>query len=443
MSWKREEAAAVEVVWDMGVVYVEESRMTVYGVSVSKKQIPGSHVVARYVKFSHQDDPGRTVLEILLALLVIRFAPFFSPVPAQITAKSTLFSFLRSLTSVPVVSGANGLRPKLANTGKQVLNLASYNFTSLVGNEVIKLCPSWVLGTIDVHMDLEHDIADLLSTKASILYWQGFSIIPCHGDIIVAGRGIGFATQKGLQVCVLHVLLGVEKKHRKRHGPLTRRLIVTEGIFEKNGAMVDLPKLNCVAFPYCHANRHNRQIGRQRAQLIGFTVVDHQRINGTSFIFSAAVPALLAFSASEGIDILRNMPSILSTLQENVQATRAVLDCVEATTPPNPTTPAPRDAPSFDIAGEERLLQDIVDEALAQGVWTTRARQLRGQELVEARPSIRLAVTTALSRKECERAAGVIKAVVVKCSRSPNEFLHVGNWNVNAYKLRLNHGTMS
>src|SRR6266404_6764066 len=42
------------------------------------------------------------------------------------------------LASVPVVSGANGPRPKLANTGKQVLNLASYNFTGLAGNETIK-----------------------------------------------------------------------------------------------------------------------------------------------------------------------------------------------------------------------------------------------------------------------------------------------------------------
>ncbi|KAH9013059.1 hypothetical protein EDB85DRAFT_1835360, partial [Lactarius pseudohatsudake] len=70
--------------------------------------------------------------------------------------------------------------------------------------------------------------------------------------------------------------------------------------------------------------------------------------------------------------------------------------------PPNPATPAPRDAPSFDTAGEGRLLQDIVDEALAQGVWITRTRRLRGQEFVEARPSIRLAVTAALSRKDCD-----------------------------------------
>lgn len=174
-------------------------------------------------------------------------------------------------------------------------------------------------------------------------------------------------------------------------------------------------------------------------------VIDHQRINGSSFIFSAALPALLAVSASEGINILRNTPSILSTLQENIRAIRAVLERVDCITipshpaspiihihvrtpsathlfpiaatsakPSNPASAAPRDAPSFDIVVEERLLQDIVDEALAQGVWVTRARRLRGQEVVEARPSIRLAVSAALTRKECERAAGVVKAAAVK-----------------------------
>jgi serine palmitoyltransferase len=43
------------------------------------------------------------------------------------------------LASVPVVSGENGPRPKLINTDKQVLNLASYNFTGLAGNETTKV----------------------------------------------------------------------------------------------------------------------------------------------------------------------------------------------------------------------------------------------------------------------------------------------------------------
>ena len=35
-------------------------------------KIPGSAVVARYVKSSHQNDPGRTILEVILIIFVIR-----------------------------------------------------------------------------------------------------------------------------------------------------------------------------------------------------------------------------------------------------------------------------------------------------------------------------------------------------------------------------------
>ena len=163
-------------------------------------------------------------------------------------------------------------------------------------------------------------------------------------------------------------------------------------------------------------------------------------ITSTSTASHSFSPPLFAVSASEGINILRNTLSILSTLQKNVRAMRAIFDRVGAITiplhaaspiihihlrsaapslsttlkVPNPATPAPRALPSFDIAGEERMLQDIVDEVLTQGVWVTLARRLCGQELVEVRPNIHLAVTAALSRKECECAAAVIKAAVTK-----------------------------
>lgn len=41
------------------------------------------------------------------------------------------------LASVPVIAGPTGPKPKLT-TGKTVINLASYNFTGLQGNETIK-----------------------------------------------------------------------------------------------------------------------------------------------------------------------------------------------------------------------------------------------------------------------------------------------------------------
>ena len=172
-------------------------------------------------------------------------------------------------------------------------------------------------------------------------------------------------------------------------------------------------------------------------------MVDHQRVNGTSFVFSAAV---LAFLTSLRLGGHQHSPEHTfypehATGERARRAIRAVLDRIDTLTipshaaspiihihlrtatpslsvpapkAPNPATAASRDAPSFDILGEERVLQDIVDEVLAQGMWITRARRLRGQELVESRPSIRFSVTAVLSRKECERAAGVIKAAVTK-----------------------------
>lgn len=85
-----------------------------------------------------------------------------------------------------------------------------------------------------------------------------------------------------------------------------------------------------------------------------------------------------------------------------------------ATGKSNPASVVPYNPVVFNIDEEERLLQQIVEEALAQGVMLTRAKRLHGLEHVEPRPSIRLAVTAALTRKDCEKAAGIIKAALVK-----------------------------
>jgi serine palmitoyltransferase len=145
-----------------------------------------------------------------------------------------------------------------------------------------------------------------------------------------------------------------------------------------------------------------------------YIVVDHQRINGTSFVFSVAVPALRNIRLGGYQHPSEHLST--GTLQENVRRIRAVLDCVDAITTlkdclkvPKTASPVPRDAMSFkfDIAGKEYVLQDIIDNMLAHGMRIARAHCLRRQELVvEARLSILLAVTAALSRKECERAAG-------------------------------------
>jgi len=177
-------------------------------------------------------------------------------------------------------------------------------------------------------------------------------------------------------------------------------------------------------------------------------VVDHQRINGTSFVFSAAMPALLAVSASVAIGILTDEPSVFEALRENVQAVRSTLCGVEGIeilshpasgiihialksgpAPPNllsvpmqtrgssrsnpSSVVSAKDAATFDWQTEEKILQEVVDETLNAGVLITRAKKLRGQELVEVRPTIRLAISSALTKRETEQAAAAVETAFV------------------------------
>ena len=111
-------------------------------------------------------------------------------------------------------------------------------------------------------MKTEADIAAHLGVPACIVYAQAFStissVIPAfskRGDIIVADKGVNFAIRKGIQISRstvrwfehndmedLEKVLAKTVKEQARK-PLTRRFIITEGLFENFGDMADLPKL--------------------------------------------------------------------------------------------------------------------------------------------------------------------------------------------------------
>lgn len=111
-------------------------------------------------------------------------------------------------------------------------------------------------------MKTEADIASYLGTEGCIVYAQAFStissVIPSfckRGDVIVADRAVNFSIRKGLEISrsnikwfkhndmgdLERVMQMVVKEQAKKK--LTRRFIVTEGLFEVTGDSIDLPKL--------------------------------------------------------------------------------------------------------------------------------------------------------------------------------------------------------
>ncbi|CAO1614307.1 unnamed protein product [Parajaminaea phylloscopi] len=529
-------------------------------------KIPGSPILTRYISSSYQNDPFRSLLELFLLAFAIRtiaqsrtrasasgsnfvkldtkeiddLVAEFNPAPLCEPLSETE---QKALTSVPTIIGGNSPHPKVSIGGgkvKEVINLASYNFADLAGDERVKSAaiqtlrtygvgscsPPGFYGTIDVHVALESEIARFLGSEAAIIYSQGFStissVIPAfskRGDIIVADKGVNFAIQKGISISrstvryydhndldALEATLKSVVAQYKRKKPLTRRFIITEGVFENDGQISNLRRLIELKKKYKFRLILDESLsvgtvgstGRGMTELFnvpatevdmiigsmantlgaagGFCagsneVIFHQRINGPAFVYSAALPAMLAVAASVAIiKISRNQDDVLSRLRDNIKATRAVLDRIECLYIPShaespvihvqvrskfarhPDTSSSKAGgaqtssgtgtigdPTHDLAHEDQLalLDAIVADALESGVFlstrkklalTLSAHQQPAASSVSksdaamlaldrgagARPSIRIAVTAGLSRKEIERAANVVKASAVK-----------------------------
>jgi serine palmitoyltransferase len=265
-------------------------------------RIPGSAILLRYIQSSYQNDPVRSAVELFLVLFAIRylFRGRYSTrsgagggrgvrlteeevddlvdewVPEDLVGPLVPGGVEeRELHSRVTIVGPTGPRVKLGN-GRTVVNLASYNYYNFTSNEVLKekavqtirnygvgpCGPPGFYGTQDVHMKVEADIAAFLGTTACIIYAQAFStissVIPAfskRGDIIVADKGVNYAIRKGIQISRSHVrwyehndmedlgrvLARVVKEQSRK--PLTRRFIITEGLFEGSGEISDLPKI--------------------------------------------------------------------------------------------------------------------------------------------------------------------------------------------------------
>ena len=431
-----------------------------------------------------------------------------------------------------------GPKSKLSN-GRTVTNLASYNFYALSTNPHLQeraiqilrtygvgpCSPPGFYGTQDVHIKTEADIASHLGTQACIVYAQAFStissVIPAfskRGDIIVADKAVNYAIRKGIQISrssvrwyehndmedLERVLKAVVKEQQGRQ--LTRRFIVTEGLFENVGDMLDLPRVvrplsppfsfprflptttltNLqIALKHAHKFRlildeslsfgtlgrtargltEHASVDPMNVDMIvgslagplcaggGFCagaaeIVEHQRISALAYTFSAALPAMLATTASEVLAMLASPPGsggrggreeLLAGVRENVKIMWTQLDprsewvrctsCVE-----NPVMVLVlKDevclARKWGYREQEAVLQDVVEEALLQGVMVTRVKSMpralgereggkkggdAGGGGWECQPALKVCVTGGLSRKEIERAGVVVRHAVTK-----------------------------
>ena len=157
-------------------------------------RIPGSPIFLRYVKSSYQNDPYRSVLEVLLIAFAIRtifkgrtrgegegknwvkltekeideLVTDWQPIPL-VEKPAPVDS--TTLASIPVIQGPNGSHVKLQNGGKTIMNMAVPDWTGLVESDRMKQVaietlkeygvgscgPSGFYGTIGTSKSKPHD----------------------------------------------------------------------------------------------------------------------------------------------------------------------------------------------------------------------------------------------------------------------------------------------
>ncbi|XP_041914851.1 serine palmitoyltransferase 1 [Alosa sapidissima] len=331
--------------------------------------------------------------------------------------------------------------------------------------------PRGFYGTFDVHLELEERLAKFMRTEEAIIYSYGFatiaSAIPAYskrGDIIFVDEAACFSIQKGLQASRsfikyfkhndmedLERLLKeqeMEDQRNPRKARVTRRFIVVEGLYVNTADVCPLPELVKLKYKYKVRifleesvsfgvlGEHGRGVTEHFgvniddidlisanmenavASIGGFCcgrsfVIDHQRLSGQGYCFSASLPPMLAAAAIEALNIMEEDPDIFVILGDKCKHVHKALQGT-----PGLKVVGESFAPALHLQLEKstgsrdsdvKTLRSIVDYCLDRGIALTQARYLDKEEKFLPPPSIRVVVTVEQSKEEIEKAASCIR----------------------------------
>uniref|UniRef100_A0A8C9TNV0 Serine palmitoyltransferase 1 n=2 Tax=Scleropages formosus TaxID=113540 RepID=A0A8C9TNV0_SCLFO len=331
--------------------------------------------------------------------------------------------------------------------------------------------PRGFYGTFDVHLELEDRLAKFMRTEEAIIYSYGFatiaSAIPAYskrGDIVFVDEAACFAIQKGLQASRsfikyfkhndmedLERLLKdqeVEDQKNPRKARVIRRFIVVEGLYINTGDICPLPELVKLKYRYKvrifleeslsfgvlgdHGRGVTEHFGvniddidlisanmeNALASIGGFCcgrsfVIDHQRLSGQGYCFSASLPPMLAAAAIEALNIMEEDPEIFTILREKCSCVHRALQGIpglkvvgESFTPALhlqlETSTGSRDS-------DMKTLRTIVEYCMNRRVALTQARYLDKEEKFLPPPTIRVVVTVEQTDEEINMAASLIR----------------------------------
>ncbi|XP_056633772.1 serine palmitoyltransferase 1 [Diorhabda sublineata] len=226
--------------------------------------------------------------------------------------------------------------------------------------------PRAFYGTTDVHLELEQKIADFMNMEDSIVYSYGFVAISSSiaayckkSDTVFIDKEANFAIRQGLTASrskfvefnhndPINFKKQVENVIKNERKP-SRKFLIVEGISWKTGKLLPLEEFLKVAeefkirifleesYSIGIYGDHGRgltehfNIDPERIDMIiasleaalgsigGFcagthSIIEHQRLSGSGYIFSASLPTFLVQACIEAIRLMEDRPKKMKTL---------------------------------------------------------------------------------------------------------------------------------
>jgi glycine C-acetyltransferase len=332
---------------------------------------------------------------------------------------------------LPVVTGPTGARAVI--NGKKVVNLSSNNYLGLAGDErlkeaAIKATEKYgagagavrtIIGTLDIHEELEEKLAKFKKSEAVIVFQSGFTAnmgaIPAvmtkedgiisdelnHASIIdgcrLSGAKILRFKHSDMEDMERVIKEAIASKQYKKF------LAITDGVFSMDGDIAKLPQIVEVAERYdipvyvddAHAsgvlgkNSEGRPNGSGSVSHFGLygkvdlqigtlskaigvvggyvagskKLIDWLKLRGRPFLFSTAMTPGDAGAIIKAIDILSNSTELVERMWENGRYFKKLLsemgyDIAHSETPITPV-----------IIGDEAKVMKFSDELFSEGVF--------------------------------------------------------------------------
>ncbi len=310
-----------------------------------------------------------------------------------------------------------------------------------------------------------------LGTEDAILYSSAYACISSaisafakRGDYVVCDEGANHAIQTGCDLSRSHVshfkhndMVDLEDKLRSiannKHR-LTRRWIIFEGLSQNYGDIAPLDQIIALARQYkfrtfiddsnalgilgktgrgthehfainineidVYTASLERAFGSAGGVCAGSqTVVGHQRLGGSGYVFSAASPPFCSVSTLEAFSIFtEQQDQLLSKLSRNSSIVFKRLSSLPqlsiSGSPLSPISHLRLAQSSGDRKQDEALLQRICELCFADGVFVSRARYAHNEIFAPA-PSIRVTVSAAHSEQQLNEFLDVFANAVERC----------------------------